>query len=144
MLEALAERNLADAREADDDLPGALRHLRRCRALAQRGRSSALEVDTCRRLSTIYSEIATIARRDVVPAEGQTVATATVAAGTGAGTGSGASPAVKRERSDERNEEEEEEGEEVEGRRGGKERAGGEDDTETTVLDEAEVCYLFE
>ena len=58
VLEALAERNLADAREADDDLPGSLRHLRRCWNLAQTGRNTALEVDTCRRLCTVYSEIA--------------------------------------------------------------------------------------
>lgn len=57
-LEALAERNLADTREADDDPGGALRHLRRCRALAQTGRNAALEADTCRRLSTVYAEIA--------------------------------------------------------------------------------------
>ncbi|CAN0334736.1 unnamed protein product, partial [Ectocarpus sp. 12 AP-2014] len=58
VLEALAERNLADTREADEDLPGALAHLRRCRALAQRSRNSALEADACRRLSSVYAEIA--------------------------------------------------------------------------------------
>ncbi|CAM9220515.1 unnamed protein product, partial [Ectocarpus sp. 13 AM-2016] len=58
ILEALAERNLADTREVDEDLPGALAHLRRCRALAQRSRNSALEADACRRLSSVYAEIA--------------------------------------------------------------------------------------
>lgn len=58
VLEALAERNLADAREAEEDLPGALVHLRRCRALSQRGRNAALEADVCRRLSAVYAEIA--------------------------------------------------------------------------------------
>lgn len=58
ILEALAERNLADTREAHEDLPGALAHLRRCRALAQRSRNSALEADACRRLSSVYAEIA--------------------------------------------------------------------------------------
>ncbi|CAM9180565.1 unnamed protein product, partial [Laminaria digitata] len=111
ILEALAERNLADAREADDDLPGALRHLRRCWNLAQRGRNSALEVDTCRRLCTVYSEIA-------------------AAASPRRGAGGGVSPAVMGERSDEREEEEEEE----EGGGG-----GGEDDTEAPVLEETEI-----
>ncbi|CAM9168504.1 unnamed protein product, partial [Ectocarpus sp. 6 AP-2014] len=58
ILEALAERNLADTREVDEDLPGALAHLRRCRALAQRSRNPALEADACRRLSSVYAEIA--------------------------------------------------------------------------------------
>lgn len=58
LLEALAERNLADTREAHDDLPGTLHHLRRCRSLAQRGHSPALEADACRRLSSVYAEIA--------------------------------------------------------------------------------------
>lgn len=60
-LEALAERNLADIRELDGDRPGALRHLRRCRSLAQRGRNAALEADVCRRLSSVYAEIAAAA-----------------------------------------------------------------------------------
>lgn len=58
VLQALAERNLADSREAEEDLPGALVHLRRCRALLQRGRNAALEADVCRRLSSVYAEIA--------------------------------------------------------------------------------------
>ncbi len=58
MLEALAERNLADTREAEEDLPAALTHLRRCRALAQKGRNAALDADACRRLSSVYAEIA--------------------------------------------------------------------------------------
>lgn len=45
----------------DGNLPRALRHLRRCRGLAQRGQSTALEVDTCRRLSAVYAEIAAAA-----------------------------------------------------------------------------------
>ncbi|CAM9639056.1 unnamed protein product, partial [Scytosiphon promiscuus] len=57
-LEALAERNLADAREVDEDLHGVLAHLRRCRTLAQRSRNTALEADVCRRLSSVYAEIA--------------------------------------------------------------------------------------
>ena len=58
ILEATAERNLADTREAEENLPGALVHLRRCRALSQRGRNAALEADVCRRLSSVYAEIA--------------------------------------------------------------------------------------
>lgn len=61
ILEALAERNLADTREVDDDLKGALVHLRRCRSLAGRGRNAALEADVCRRLSSVYAEIAAAA-----------------------------------------------------------------------------------
>lgn len=61
VLEALAERNLADAREVDEDLPGVLVHLRRCRALAQRSRNTALAADACRRLSSVYAEIAAAA-----------------------------------------------------------------------------------
>ena len=64
-LEALAERNLADAEEAEGDLRRALRHLRRCRALAQRGRNAALEADACRRLSSVYTEIAASASLEI-------------------------------------------------------------------------------
>lgn len=58
LLEALAERNLADTRECEGDVHGALRHLRRCRDLARRAGNIALETDTYRRLSSIYAEIA--------------------------------------------------------------------------------------
>lgn len=65
LLEALAERNLADAREGAGDLPGALQHLRRCRDLVRARRNAALEADTCRRLSSIYASIAGPAATDL-------------------------------------------------------------------------------
>lgn len=38
-----------------------LAHLRRCRTLAQRSRNTTLEADVCRRLSSVYAEIAAAA-----------------------------------------------------------------------------------